>query len=259
MWQQRCERDLHEARIFGDLFNQVCKGSPARLRQAPPTHLAAADCETPFVGHRPELRLPFVVDKDARLITIRRRTAIRVGIAVLVLAALGTGIGIGLTVGSRSSPPTAKSAATGPSRSTAHVSTTTSLPTTATTADSLPSVLSCGPASQPHVEPTKLTIGCATGAVVVTGVTWTQWGSVAGGQGTGTLNVGLSNTPAIVVVFHDVNGVFQDVSVTPTKDASTVPATGLATTTTTPLTTTSTTGGISPVAASAPGTGWGGD
>lgn len=216
---------------------------------------SARDRKAASVSYCPALRFPFVVDKDSRLITIRRRTVVRVGIVMLVLAALGTGIGVGLTVGSKASPPTAKSAVTSSSTSTAHVPTTTSHPTTATTAASVPTVASCGPGSQPHVEPTKLTIGCATKAAIVTDVTWTVWGSVAGGQGTGTLNVGLSSTPAIVVVFHDVNGVFQDVSVTPSEGASTVPTT----VPTTGLTTTSTSGGLSPVAASQPGIGWGGE
>jgi hypothetical protein len=196
-----------------------------------------------------------VADKDSRLITIRRRTVVRVGTVVLVLVALGAGIGVGLAVGSKGSPPTAKSATTGSSTSTTHAPTATSLPTTATTTASVPAVASCGPGSQPHVEPTKLTIGCAAITAVVTDVTWSVWGSLAGGQGTGTLHVGLSSTPAIVVVFHDVDGVFQDVSVTPSESASagptTVPTTG--------LTTTSTTGGLSPVAASQPGIGWGGE
>ena len=208
-----------------------------------------------------------MVNRDSQLITVRRSTLVRAGVVVLILVALGVGTVIGLAVGSRSTPPTAKSAAARSSTSRAHVSTTTSLPTTATTVAALPSVLSCGPGSKPHLEPTKLTIGCATEGAVVTGITWTLWGSVTGGQGTGTLVVGLNSTPAIVVVFHAVNGVFQDVSVTPTKDASAVPTTagtttsttGLTTTPTTGLTTTPTTGGLSPVAASQPGTGWGGD
>ena len=43
-------------------------------------------------------------DDDPPVITLRKVTVVRVGIAVLVLAALGAGVGIGLAVGS-SSPP----------------------------------------------------------------------------------------------------------------------------------------------------------
>ena len=45
------------------------------------------------------------------------------------------------------------------------------------------------------------------------------------GQGTGTVNQGFESAPAIVVVFHVVNGIFQDITVTPTKDASSTPPT----------------------------------
>lgn len=206
-----------------------------------------------------------MVNKDPRLVTVRRSTVVRVSIVVLVLAALGVGIAIGAAVGSKSSPPT-KSTATGTSTTSAHHSTSTLIPTTTTTTTPLPAVLSCGPGSAPHVRPTRLVVGCAKATSTVTGITWNEWAGTGGGQGTGTLNVDLTSVPAIVVVFNDVGGIFQDVSITPSKNLSTtptsglttVPATGQQTSTTVPATT-PTTGGPAPVVASQPGSGWGGD
>ena len=103
----------------------------------------------------------------------------------------------------------------------------------------------------------------------MTAINWTLWGAATGGQGKGTLNVnncqpncatGTSRSaPAIVVVFNALNGIFQDVSITPsqnllnpTKNTST---TGLANV----PTTTSTTGGLASIASSQPGSGWGGE
>jgi hypothetical protein len=205
-----------------------------------------------------------VVDNEPKVITVRRTTVVRAGVVLLVLAALGIGTAIGLSVGS-GSPPPHNSSSTGTSSTTAHTSTTTSV-THSTTVDSIPSVLSCGPKSTPHVRPTTLTVGCTTKLTTVTGITWNVWEASAGGQGTGTVKMGFLSAPAIVVVFHEVAGIFQDVTVTPLSDATSTP---LPTTTTTQLTTpsiilptttttTTTIGGIAPVAASQPGTGWGG-
>jgi hypothetical protein len=196
-----------------------------------------------------------VAGKDPRLITVRRSTVVRVGVVVLVLAALGVGLAIGLAVGSRSTPPATNSSASSKTRP--HESTTTQAPVTTTTAGALPVVLSCGPGSTQHVRPTKLTVGCATGTIIVTGITWSAWGAATGGQGTGNLVEGFTSTPAIVVVFHAVNGIFQDLSITPSKDASSTSPNG--TTPTTGSTTTTTSHGPAPVAASQPGSGWGGD
>jgi hypothetical protein len=209
--------------------------------------------------HRHELPLPPVVDKDLRHVTVRRSTVVRIGIVLLVLAALGVGVVIGLRVGSKSSPPTTQSTAVGTSATTADVPTTTSPLATTTTAGPVPAVLSCGPGSTPHVRPTSLTIGCAGGDITVTSINWKEWRPATGGQGTGIMNVGLVSAPAIVVVFDDVNGVFQYVSVTPSKSVSTTSTTARTTTSSTLLTTTSTTGGLAPIAASQPGSGWGGD
>lgn len=211
--------------------------------------------------------MAFVARKDPRVITVQRHTVVRIGIVVLVLAALGAGTAIGLTVGSKSQTPTTSSSHNA-STSSAPASTTTSAPSTTTTVSAVPVVLSCGPGLMPHVRPTALTIGCATQAVqavTVTGITWSAWGAEIGGQGTGTLNQGFLRVPAVVVVFHVVNGVFQDVSVTPTKGVSSTstpsttskPSGGTSTSTSLPTTTT-TAGGIAPIAASHPGTGWGG-
>ena len=202
-----------------------------------------------------------MANNDPRIITVRRSTVVRAGVVVLVLAALGVGTAIGLSVGSRTSPPD-NSSATGASTTSPHVSTTTSSVATSTTV-ATPAVLSCGPGPTPHVRPTTLTVGCATKGTTVTDITWSAWGAGTGGQGTGTVTVGSQSAPAIVVVFHEVAGIFQDVSVTPSKDASSTPPTTTSTTRgTTPAivlpTTTTTTGGIVPVAASQPGSGWGG-
>jgi hypothetical protein len=116
-------------------------------------------------------------------------------------------------------------------------------------------VLSCGPGSTRHVRPTRITVGCANGMTTVTGISWDSWDSATGGQGRGTLHVGSASAPAIVVVFRDDAGIFQDVSVTPSQSVSTTSTTSVAG----GSTTTPTTGGISPVAATQPGSGWGGD
>ena len=52
----------------------------------------------------------------------------------------------------------------------------------------------------------------------MTGITWSASDVAAGGQGAGIVSVGFQSAPAIVVVFHDVAGIFQDVSVTPSND-----------------------------------------
>ena len=145
---------------------------------------------------------------------MRRSTVVRLGVALLVLAALGIGTAIGLAVGSRSTQ-TETDRSRDYDKQRAESSTTTSLNTSTTSASSVPAVLSCGPGPTPHVRPTILTIGCATRAVTVTDITWNAWGTDTGGQGTGTVNQGFQSAPAIVVVFHAVNGIFQDISVTP--------------------------------------------
>jgi hypothetical protein len=197
-----------------------------------------------------------VVSKDSRVFTVRRSTVVRIGIAALVLVALGAGTAIGLAVGSKSSPQTNESTGGGGATNPANASTTT-VPQTTSTVAALPGVLSCGPGSTTSVRPTRLTIGCASGAITVTAITWSAWGAATGGQGTGTLNAYSLSEPAIVVVFHDVNGVFQDVSITPSQGVSATPTTSTTSSTSGPTTTT-TTGGLSPIAASQPGSGWGG-
>ena len=241
---------------------QVPNTFTRRIQQSSTVTVAVIDGHSPFRECR-ELPLAFVARKDHRAIAVQRITVVRVAVVALVLVALGVGTAIGLAVGSKSSPPT-KSTAHGASTSSVPASTSTSLPTSTTTT-SEPAVLSCGPAPTPSVRPTMLTVGCATRAVTVTAITWNTWGAETGGQGTGIINEGFETAPAVVVVFHVVNGIFQDIAVTPTKDASSTPPTtskptGRAATTSTILPTTTTTiGGIAPVAASQPGSGWGGN
>lgn len=113
------------------------------------------------------------------------------------------------------------------------------------------------------MRPTTVTVGCGADVTAVTGITWNVWEASAGGQGTGTVKAGSQSGPAIVVVFHEVGGIFQDVTVTPLSDAlSAPPTTTSSTAPTTPSfflpTTTTTSAGIAPVAASQPGSEWGG-
>lgn len=75
-----------------------------------------------------------MVDEDARTITLRRSTVIRVGIAVAVLAALGVGLAIGLSVGSNSSPPAKFTASATTTAGHPSTTATTTVPTTTTTA-----------------------------------------------------------------------------------------------------------------------------
>ena len=225
----------------------------------PPRPVSGFWCTLSWCDHLPDrqhagLRLRCVVNKDPRVITVRRSTVLRVGIAVLVLAALGLAFVAGLSVASNSSTPTTTSTTRGSSTTAASVSTTTS-PRTTSTLSPLVAVLSCGPGSTRHVRPTRLVVGCSNGMTTVTDIVWDSWDSATGGQGRGTLHVGSASAQAIVVVFRDVAGIFQDVSVTPSQSVSTTSTSSVpAGPTTTP-----TTGGISPVAATQPGTGWGGD
>jgi hypothetical protein len=154
-----------------------------------------------------------------------------------------------LTAGSHSSSPPNKTVAA--TRPTTHVSSTTTMaaPTTITTAApttaTAPSsaVLSCGPGSTPNMRPTLIYIGCADGAISLTKITWSAWGSTSG-SGSGTLNENdctpdcadgtFHSAPASVVVSNPVGGVFQDVSIIPNS------------------------GGLSPEASNQPGSGWGG-
>ena len=73
--------------------------------------------------------------------------------------------------------------------------------------------------------------------------------------------MGSAGTPAIVVVFRDVAGIFQDVSITPSNNESTTSTTvrNGPTLSDDYSDDHSNAGGISPVAATQPGTGWGGD
>lgn len=188
-----------------------------------------------------------MVKDNRRTITFRRSTVVTVGITIAVLAAVAIGLAIALHLDSKPSPATTKSTAAGASTTAPRgsITTTTTLP--------LPAVLSCLPGSTPHLLPTQLKVGCATGSVTVTSITWIAWDAAAGGKGTGTLNVlgangAFSSTPATVVVFGVTNGIFQDVSIVATDT--------LTTTTTTP-TITPTTGASSRIFATQPGIGWG--
>jgi hypothetical protein len=156
-----------------------------------------------------------MVDRRAGVITLRRSTVVRTGVAAGVLAALGIGIAIGLGLAQLQGVPTRSSAP--PRRPLVEA------PTTKAATIRLPTVMSCVPGSPPTTQPTIIYIGCA-GGVFITSVRWSSWG-MNGGSGSGTLNVsncqdncanqGATQSPAFVVVTDPVNGVFQDVLITP--------------------------------------------
>ncbi len=100
-----------------------------------------------------------MADNDPRVITLRRSTVVRIGIAVAILAALGIGLAIGLSVRSPSSSPS-KSAATTTTTKTGHASTTTTTvpPTTTTGAP---------PATTTTVNPARQILSPATTQPVV--------------------------------------------------------------------------------------------
>src|ERR1700722_15705383 len=121
------------------LFKHLRRGRPKRLRVVPIPSTSAPRIQA---GERdlsqrqgPQLPLDIVADKNP-VITVQRTTVVRVAIVALVLAAVGVATAIGLAIGSKSSPPSNKSARLGDSTSTANVSTTTSPPTTTTTTTS---------------------------------------------------------------------------------------------------------------------------
>ena len=101
-----------------------------------------------------------MASKDQRVITVRRSTLVRVGLAVLVFGALAAGIAIGLA-DRPSSPPRATGSADPGSRT----ATTAATSSTTAPASAGVAVLSCGPGSSPHVRPATLVIGCSTGSV----------------------------------------------------------------------------------------------
>ena len=190
----------------------------------------------------PRTPLPSFAQRDVRVFTMRRSTVVRMGVAAAVVAALGIGFAVGLAI---SSPA--------PSRSAVKVVTNASVasvPSRATTATvsppmapaaKVPTVVSCRPGQKPQARPKSIDIGCA-GDISMSAVTWSTWGRSTG-DGSGTLTWhscrpscatgSLSSSPAFVVVSDPLDGVFQDVLITPP------------------------TGALTPQASSEPGSGWG--
>jgi hypothetical protein len=125
-------------------------------------------------------------DDDPRVITLRRSTVVRAGVAVLVLAALGGGIVIGLVVAGSSPATHATSASTNKHKTGATTTsissppTTTAVPATTTTA-ALP-IITLGGFSGRY--PTEIAFS-ADGGNVVTGITWSSW-TANGAVGNGT-------------------------------------------------------------------------
>jgi hypothetical protein len=190
----------------------------------------------------PRTPLPSVSQRDVQVITMRRSTVARIGVAAVVLAALGTGFAVGLAISSPGpSTPAVKvvtdaSVASVPSHSTNW----TVSPPMAPPAK-LPTVASCRPGQKSQARPKSIDIGCA-GDVSMSAVTWSNWGRSTGdGSGTLTFNScrpscatgSVSSSPAFVVVSDPVGGVFQMVLITPP------------------------TGALTPQASSHPGLGWG--
>jgi hypothetical protein len=189
----------------------------------------------------PRKPLPSFAQRNVGVITMRRSTVVRMGVAAVVLVALGIGFAVGLAVSSPAPSRSAVKVVTDPSVASvsSHSTATTASPAPAPAAK-VPTVVPCRPGPKPEVQPTTLDIGCA-GDTVISAVTWSSWGSVADGSGTLTLNncqpscaTGtVSSSPAFVVVSDPVGGVFQDVLITPP------------------------TGALSPQSSSRPGSGWG--
>jgi hypothetical protein len=167
----------------------------------------------------PAAPLPSVVGRKAAVITFRRSTAVRAGVAAVVLGALSVGFAVGWVI---SSPP--------PSPSTDKVVTeaaTTPMSPPSETATPATAVASCKLGSKVQVRPTTIDIGCH-GDISISTVTWSSWGTSTG-SGSGTLTVNncqpscatgsVSSSPAFVVLSDPVGGVFQDVLITPPSGA----------------------------------------
>jgi hypothetical protein len=122
--------------------------------------------------------LRIMADDDHPVITLRKSTVVRVGMAVSVLAALGAGVGIGLAVGSSS--PSVHPSAVGIHKH-APVTTTTS-------AAPLPEVESCNNTpGAVQLRPAFIGFGCVAVNTAVTAIAWTSWTSSTA-SGTGTFN-----------------------------------------------------------------------
>ena len=168
---------------------------------------------------------PSVVDRKGAVITFRRSTVLRIGVGAVVVAALGAGFAVGLAISSSPfSTPTHRvvtDAATTPGSS--QSATGKAEPSPVTAAPLPPTAAACTPGAKPQERPTSIDIGC-DGHIAISGVTWSSWGTSTG-SGSGTLAVndcqptcasGTTKTvPAFVVVSNPMNGIFQDVVITP--------------------------------------------
>ena len=189
----------------------------------------------------PRKPLPSVAERNVHVITMRRSTVVRVGVAALVLAALGIGFAVGMAISSPAPSTSTVRVVTDPSVASVSTHSTATTPSSpvAPTANVF-KVVSCRPGAKPQVRPRTIDIGCA-GDTVISAVTWSSWGRMGNGSGTLTLNNcqpscaagAVSSSPAFVVVSDPVGGVFQNVVITPP------------------------TGALSPKSSSHPGSGWG--
>ena len=222
-----------------------------RRSPRPPSAASARGPRFAYSHHRvgnprrraaPRTSSPSLAHRDVHVITMRRSTVVRVGVAAVVLAALGIGFGVGLAISSKGPSTSAVKVVTDASLAPvpSHSTTRTASPPTAPAA-TLPTVASCRPGQKPQVRPASIDIGCA-GDVSISDVTWSTW-ERSTGDGSGTLTVrscrpscaagSVSSSPAFVVVSDPRGGVFQDVLITPP------------------------TGALTPQAGSHPGWGWG--
>ena len=166
-----------------------------------------------------------VVDRKAAVITLRRSTVFRIGVGAVVLAALGVGFAVGLAI--RSSPfsmpanRVVTDAATTPEHS--QPATEKAASSSATAAPLPPTAAACTHGAKPQERPTSIDIGC-DGHIAMSGVTWSSW-ETSTASGSGTLTVSdcqpscatgtTKSSPAFVVVSNPLNGIFQDVLITP--------------------------------------------
>ena len=209
-----------------------------RRSPRPPSAASAKGPRFAYSHHRvgnprqpaPRTPSPSLAHRDVHVVTMRRSTVVRVGVAAVVLAALGIGFAVGLAISSPGPSTSAVKVVTDASVASvpSHSPTKTASPPMAPSS-TLPTVASCRPGQKPQVRPTSIDVGCA-GGVAISDVTWSTWGRSTG-DGSGTLTVhscrpscaagSVSSSPAFVVVSDPQGGVFQDVLITPPTGALT--------------------------------------
>ena len=126
----------------------------------------------------PRKPLPSVAERNVHVITMRRSTVVRVGVAALVLAALGIGFAVGMAISSPAPSTSTVRVVTDPSVasvSTHFTATTPSSPVVPTA--NVFKVVSCRPGAKPQVRPRTIHIGCAGDTVIRRDLS--SWGRMA--------------------------------------------------------------------------------